>query len=49
MNAGMSSADFNQLMDQMAMVQVNFEARNFAEGLLLDRRLGEADRRAPRA
>ena len=45
-NAGMSSSDFNQLMDQMSLLQLNFEwrAASSAAGQI-DTRAGAGDRR----
>ncbi len=44
-NQDMSSASFNELMDQMAALQLNCE-RRIAEGTLEgDRRVGQLDRR----
>ena len=42
-NAGMSSASFNELMDQMARLQLNFELRAGTEPV--DTRAGAGDRR----
>ena len=45
-NASMSSADFNALMDQMAMLQLNFEWRAAASTPgEIDTRAGAGDRR----
>ena len=45
-NQGMSSVEFNALMDQMALLQLKFEQRAAEEMVEIDRRIGEADRRA---
>jgi hypothetical protein len=45
-NAGMSAADFNVLMDQMSRLQLNFELRAAANiSDQIDTRAGERDRR----
>jgi hypothetical protein len=44
-NAGMSSHAFNELMDQMALLQFTFEQRVAHDHLAIDRRLGVPDRR----
>ena len=45
-NAGMSSADFNELMDQMAQLQWNFEWRAASStSAQIDTRAGASDRR----
>lgn len=45
-NAGMSSADFNALMDQMSLLQLNFEWRAAASTPgQIDTRAGAGDRR----
>lgn len=44
-NVGMSSASFNELMDQMAMLQLNFEVRAAAGPGSIETRAGAADRR----
>jgi hypothetical protein len=44
-NAGMSSHAFNELMDQMALLQFTFEQRVAHDHLVIDRRLGAPDRR----
>ena len=46
-NAGMSSESFNELMDQMARLQLNFELRAGAGTAPVDTRAGVGDRRAP--
>jgi hypothetical protein len=43
-NAGMSSRDFNELMDQMALLQFSFEYRA-GKPPSVDRRLGVGERR----
>ena len=45
-NAGMSSAMFNDLMDRMALLQFNCEQRYTEELREGDRRLGALDRRS---
>ncbi len=45
-NRGMSSAVFNELMDQMALLQFNCEQRVIVEGPA-ERRVGDLDRRSP--
>src|SRR5258708_932118 len=45
-NAGMSSLDFNALMDQMALRQFTFEQRARDDMQAVDRRLGQGDRRS---
>ena len=44
-NAGMSSESFNELMDQMALLQLNFELRAAAGPGTIDTRAGSGDRR----
>jgi hypothetical protein len=44
-NAGMSSRDFNELMDQMALLQFSFEYRA-GKTPSVDRRLGVGERRS---
>ena len=45
-NAGMTSPDFNELMDQMALLQFNGEERVADEHRALDRHRGQSDRGA---
>lgn len=44
-NAGMSSAAYNELMDQMSMLQLNAELRDAASPGHVDTRVGPAHRR----
>ena len=44
---GMSRIAFGELMDQMALLQFNFEQRAKDEYLAIDRRMGQSDRRLP--
>lgn len=44
-NAGMTSASFNELMDQMARLQLNFELRASTDTADIDTRRGTGDRR----
>ena len=44
-NAGMSSSDFNELIDQMALLQFSFEYRD-RKPPRVDRRLGVGERRS---
>ena len=44
-NQGMCRVSFNELMDNMALLQFNFERRIAEEGMDGDRRIGQADRR----
>ena len=44
-NAGMSSAAYNELMDQMSILQLNAELRDAGSPGHVDTRVGRADRR----
>lgn len=48
-NAGMSSEAFNELMDQMAQLQLTFELRGFPAAGEVDTRSGPSERRGPSA
>ena len=48
-NAGMTSESFNELMDQMALLQLNFELRAAAGNAQVDTRAGVKDRRGQAA
>ena len=45
-NAGMSSATYNDLIDQMSLLQLNDESREVGGKAHVDTRLGPLDRRS---